>query len=209
MFEKDTIIAMLTRLEIDEHDDSWDISNKVRNKYDPTTCGRVKISDGASKLCFVFLDKPFVVKWSPRRCEEAMQEVEIYQRAEAENLGRFFPKTAFLACINGVNFVVQEKIDKAVADCNMKDNKRFERIGKTATDRIIRKIEHEFWKAAQGYRRSLDYNWARMAIVLYGKKACKALCQFVIDNHINDLHGNNIGYKNGKPIILDFSGYHR
>ena len=30
-----------------------------------------------------------------------------------------------------------------------------------------------------------------------------------IENRINDLHESNIGYKNDRPIILDFSGFDR
>ena len=138
-----------------------------------------------------------------------MEEVEIYNRAMAQDLAKFFPKTAFLVRVNGIDFVAQEKIDKSVSECDRTDVKKFQRISKTATDKIVVKIEQEFQKAGNGYHRSLDHNWAKMAIVLYGKRACKALCEFVIDNSINDLHGSNIGYKDGRPIILDFSGYHR
>lgn len=58
-----------------------------------------------------------------------------------------------------------------------------------------------------GYNRELDYTWAAMALVIYGKTVCKKLCNFIQENKINDLRDANIGYKNNKPIILDFSGF--
>ena len=208
MTEYEKIIDVLKHLGITEYDDSYDAHEKLK-KYDPNLAEQVSVSDGASKICFVFKNKPFVVKWSTNGYKEAMEEVEIYNRAMAQDLAKFFPKTAFLVRVNGIDFVAQEKIDKSVSECDCKDVQRFRRISKTATDKIVYKIEHEFHRAGNGYHRSLDHNWAKMAIVLYGKHACKALCEFVIDNNINDLHGRNIGYKNGRPIILDFSGYHR
>ena len=68
-----------------------------------------------------------------------------------------------------------------------------------------------FKKAAPNgrYARNLDPLWAKMALVIYGKKLCKTLCEFIIENKINDLHESNIGYKNNRPIILDFSGFDR
>ena len=208
MTEYEKIIDVLKHLGITEYDDSYDAHEKLA-KYDCNLAEQVSVSDGASKICFVFKNKPFVVKWSTNGYKEAMEEVEIYNRAMAQDLAKFFPKTAFLVRVNGIDFVAQEKIDKSVSECDRKDVQRFQRISKTATDKIVCKIEHEFRRAGNGYHRSLDHNWAKMAIVLYGKHACKALCEFVVANSINDLHGRNIGYKDGRPIILDFSGYHR
>ena len=208
MTEYEKIIEVLKHLEINSSDDSYDVSEKLR-RYDRNLADQISVSDGASKICFVFKNKPFVIKWSTYGYKEAMEEVEIYNRAMAQNLAKFFPKTAFLIRVNGVDFVAQEKIDKSVSECNRQDVQKFQRIAKTATDKIVFKIEREFGRAGNGYHRSLDHNWAKMAIVLYGKHACKALCEFVVDNSINDLHGRNIGYKDGRPIILDFSGYHR
>ena len=208
MTEYEKIIEVLKHLEINSSDDSYDVSEKLR-RYDRNLADQISVSDGASKICFVFKNKPFVIKWSTYGYKEAMEEVEIYNRAMAQNLAKFFPKTAFLIHVNGIDFVAQEKIDKSVSECNRQDVQKFQRIAKTATDKIVFKIEREFGRAGNGYHRSLNHDWAKMAIVLYGKHACKALCEFVVANSINDLHGRNIGYKDGRPIILDFSGYHR
>lgn len=48
-----------------------------------------------------------------------------------------------------------------------------------------------------------------LVLTLYGKKLCRKLCAFIVENAINDLHTSNIGYNHNKPIILDFSGYDR
>ena len=151
-----------------------------------------------------------VIKWSTSG-DEAEQEAAMYERAKVANLAKFFPQTEILCEHNGITFVRQEKIDFSCREVDNRTARKFERISKTATHNIVHKMDRQFKKAdhGAGYRRDLDTMWAKMAIVLYGKKACKALSDFVQENGINDLHRSNLGYKNGKPIILDFSGFRR
>lgn len=42
---------------------------------------------------------------------------------------------------------------------------------------------------------------------LYGYEFLETLTDFLVRNHINDLHGNNFTYLNRQPKILDYSGY--
>lgn len=207
MISRKEVIELLQVLNITPYEDSYDVLRSLRAKCGDDT--KIKIGEGASKICLIFPDAPFVVKWSTGDYAEAMKEVEIYKKATEKNLEKFFPKTAFLTTINNVDFVVQEKIDFSAREIKISDSKKFDRISRTALDRIVAKMNKEFQKASPICRRGLDERWAKMALVLYGKKACKALCEFIIENKINDLHKSNIGYKNGKPIILDFSGYDR
>lgn len=205
MTERENIIKLLKTLDINSQHDSWEVSSILRKHgYND-----IKVADGASKICLIFPNTSFVVKWSTYGYEEAMREVEVYQKAIDAHLEKFFPKTAFLVKLNDVNFVAQEKIDVTVDGLDFHTRQRFQKISKTALDKIVYKMERQFKKAARYCKRDLDPVWAKMALVLYGKRTCKALCDFIIENKINDLHGSNIGYKNNRPIILDFSGYNR
>lgn len=205
MTERENIIKLLKTLDINSRHDSWEVSSILRKHgYND-----IKVADGASKICLIFPDISFVVKWSTYGYEEAMREVEVYQKAIDAHLEKFFPKTVFLVKLNDVNFVAQEKIDVAVNDLDFYTRQRFQKISKTALDKIVYKMERQFKRAARYCQRDLDPIWAKMALVLYGKRTCKALCDFIIENKINDLHESNIGYKNNRPIILDFSGYDR
>lgn len=203
----DEAIQLLKSLEISARDDSWDVMNRLeKTEYKRT----VNVADGASKICLIPQDAPFVIKWSAGvNTTEAMDEVKIYQKAMEENLAMFFPKTAFLCKINDVNFVVQEKIDCSCGDLSFKKAEKYRSIAQTAKNSLVWKMQKEFHKASREYRRDVDTLWAKMALVIYGKRACMSLERFVIENAINDLHRSNIGFKNDKPIILDFSGYHR
>lgn len=172
-----------------------------------------RIQGGATKLCIVPKHADFVIKWSTsclsneEGYDEAYDEVLIYEKAVRAGLEMFFPKTEILCTIGGVNFVIQEKVDfSALSIPYIKENK-YKYQTRTVSPIIIEKMDNCFYQMKRG--RELDPLWASMAIVLYGKRKCKALCKFIIENSINDLHYSNIGYLKDKPIILDFSGYHR
>lgn len=208
------IISFLNALEIDSDSDSWYVNRRsasLMEKEKFKEIGPIDINDGASKICIVFKNFPFVIKWNPNCGNEAMQEVFIYEDAVKCGLEFFFPKTEFFYEHDGISFVMQEKVDYSARAVYSEKHciTAIKRITKTPTNKIYQKVQKEFWKAGHGYHRDLDEMWAKMAISLYGKKAMKALCKFVVKHEINDLHANNIGYKNLRPVLLDFCGYHR
>ena len=171
-----------------------------------------RVCDGASKLCIVPKHSNFVIKWSvsysfEEGYDEAYDEVLIYEKAVKAGLEMFFPKTEVFCTYNGVIFVIQEKIDFSTSNAPTSKENRYTHKTKTVSPAIVNKMDNCFFQMKRG--RTLNPLWASMAIVLYGKRRCKALCKFIIENDINDLHGSNIGYLKDKPIILDFSGYHR
>ena len=170
------------------------------------------VTDGASKMCIILKDADFVIKWSTcfnheSGFDEAYDEVLIYQRAVKAGLEMFFPKTEVFCIHNGVIFVIQEKIDFSTYNIPISKENRYNSKTRTVSSAIVNKMDNYFFQMKRG--RTLNPLWASMAIVLYGKRRCKALCKFIVENNINDLHGSNIGYLKDKPIILDFSGYHR
>ena len=202
----------LKSLSLSGDEDSYDLHQILSNMG--VARSEVRVHSGASKLCLDFVHEGFVIKWTHSgdvyEVDEAFAEVQIYEKAMREGLQFFFPPTELFATINNIKFVRQEKIDSAACDIPLAEEKKYVRQSRTASDHICEKIQKCFDKAADGnYTRTLNKTWAKMALVFYGKKAVKSLCSFVIENGINDLHENNIGYKNGRPIILDFSGYNR
>lgn len=52
-----------------------------------------------------------------------------------------------------------------------------------------------------------DY-WVADFLNCYGEEAYKKLHDFLADFHIWDMHSGNLGYYNGKPVIVDYGGYH-
>lgn len=207
------IIGFLSALEIEQWSSSSTIQEKIRKRF-PEYTSKITVQRGASKKCLVFQDEDFVIKWATGDVDpennEAVKEIEVYQDAKEKHLEQFFPKTELLAEINGVIFVKQEKIDFSCSRTPFRKCQKYDRIARTVSDHIFDKMASQIRKAGNiNYSRDLDYTWGRMVISLYGKKVAKALCDFIIDHEINDLHGENLGYKNNKPVLLDFSGYDR
>lgn len=208
-----TVLQWLKDLEIDSSMTDWDIQNRM---------GEIRLGSeanmdcGSSKICLIPHNFDFVIKWTysefmEETMDEALREVDMYNKAVEAGLSMFFPKTELFCTMNGINFIKQEKIDFAASGCPYQTFKQYEVKTKTASDKKAQLMDKCFKKAAPNghYARNLDPLWAKMALVIYGKKLCKTLCEFIIENRINDLHESNIGYKNNRPIILDFSGFDR
>ena len=53
----------------------------------------------------------------------------------------------------------------------------------------------------------MDDTWYARVLQLYGKKFLASFEQFSNEVQLNDLHNGNIGWRNGRPIILDYAGY--
>lgn len=200
---REEIIKLIESLNINEYTDSWDVGVAIgRKKIEGVSCHH-----GATKCCLVFDKLDFVIKWSPCSGKEAFAEVVTYEKAKEKNLAFLFPKTNVFTTINGINFIAQEKIDFSCSDTPRYLKEKYEKQSRTVKNRIYHKMEIGF-QLGTYCDRDLNRLWASMVISLYGKKVAKALCDFIRENKINDLHGNNLGYKNNRPIILDFSGYY-
>lgn len=189
----------------------YDISDDVENWE-----GEVFTRSGSSKCCIVFKDKKFVIKWTCDRNgadsdkDEALDEVRIYEHAKAQGLEMFFPKTEVFAEINGVFFIRQEMVDISCSDLPSITERKYAKQSRTASEKIMNKVQAAFDEVRHGrYCRTLNQTWVSMALVLYGKNIVKKFCEFAQKEGINDLHDGNIGYKNNRPILLDFSGFER
>ena len=167
-----------------------------------------QVCDGASKICLVFTDFDFVIKWSTCGENEAMQEVDFYEEAKVRNLDKFFPMTEYFFSHNEIDFVVQEKITIQAEDVYGENMEYLANIGRTVPNYMIEKVQKDLNKVS-GYTRRINRIWIACLLSIHGKRATKALCKFVQEHDINDLHGANVGFKGNRPIILDFSGYHR
>lgn len=176
------------------------------------------LEEGASKRCIIFDSYEAVVKWSydynnKTSFDEAFEEVTIYQKAIEKGLECFFPKTEFLTEIQGVRFVVQERVSCSVWNTPDIIVNKTDKIIKTVSSKTVEKVRQEIRRAAEysgaGRARTVDARWISTMVSIYGKKKVKRLTDFMCECGINDLHSENIGYIGKYPIILDFSGYKR
>lgn len=196
------------------NNDSWNVRRILDGATPDFAFHGYKIHSGASKLCLCNEGGKYVCKWvTDDRYNEAVQEAKVYAKAVEAGLEKFFPYTEIAFETNGITFVFQEKVQYSVSRLPFQLEHKYNQQCKTSLDsgkRIWKKMEREFKRAGdKDYCRDLDQLWACMALTLYGKKLCRKMCAFIVENAINDLHTSNIGYNHNKPIILDFSGYDR
>lgn len=172
------------------------------------------VADGVSKCCIIFHNASFVIKFRKgneyqEEENECLREIQLYKIAKEAGLEMFFPATEFLGKIKETYFTIQQKIDFSVSDCSYNKMNKYENICKTVKPKTIDKMRQGFKINNCDYNRILDSLWASMVISIYGKKLCKKLCNFIQENRINDLHNDNIGYLNDKPVLIDFAGYYK
>ena len=196
------------------NDDSWNVKHILNGATPDFTFHGYNIRFGASKLCLCNDSGAYVCKWvTDDRYNEAVQEAKVYAKAVEAGLEKFFPYTEIAFEMNGITFVFQEKVQYSASRLPYSIRSKFLKQCKTSLDcekRIWKKMEREFKRAGdKDYGRDLDQLWACMALSIYGKKLCRKLCAFIVENAINDLHTSNIVYNHNKPFILDFSGYDR
>ena len=168
---------------------------------------------GISKICLVFYDADFVFKYSNPNAysdgNEAEREIENYNKAVELGIEMFFPKTYLFCRIDGINIVYQEKIDYSVDEsweCQDQD-KTYNLVHSMSIKDII-STRDRFNIEGDKYNRSIDAVWVAFVVALYSKEIIDKLINFIHERKINDLHTGNLGYKNNKPVILDFSGYY-
>lgn len=164
-----------------------------------------KSASGATKFCYIIPDADFVIKFcrNNKRYNECEQEAKAYQSGKKYGIERVLLETRFVyESPNGTRFFMQPKISESHDRVSRKTRQKAIRINKTVRPKMCEKIRNSM------YYDDLDRNWLSMVISLYGKRFCRSLEQWSKENHVNDLHNANIGYVKGKPVILDYSGYH-
>ena len=67
--------------------------------------------------------------------------------------------------------------------------------------------DREYLASSKSPLTQRDIEVAATFLEFYGKEMYEALTQFCIDYEINDLHNGNIGSVDGRPVIIDYSGY--
>ena len=125
-------------------------------------------------------------------------EVDIYDETEYENpeYAFIFPKTFFYKEINKVKYYLQEKC-KCGGGC---DTSNSSHAAQTVGNELYEDANNEY-----GSVESLE--WCISLVENYGVEKAKEVMKYLKKMNITDLHNGNIGYRNGKPIILDYSGF--
>lgn len=154
---------------------------------------------GATKIVFDFDRIPDYVIKVPLNCitcgnffnycnDYCLLEVQNYEKAASAGLSEFFAETQLFNEYEGLPLYAQSKV---IAD----------------EDEVCSDIRTYYDNIGEG-----DYDYSAECVeewlMDYAGAASDALCHFLNENKINDIHTGNVGFLDGSPIIFDYSGYH-
>lgn len=181
-----------------------------------------KFFSGATKLVILFPGADYVIKipfngqytynaddelifWEfengsfGRTWDYCLGEVEQYERAKKEGLENFFAKTEFIGYVSGHPIYVQERatIYEEVAQEKDRQKNSWERR-KSARDLCD----------SNGYS-CFNGLWISDLQDYCGGPDDELFCSFMdyVTDYISDLHMGNVGYIDGKPVLVDYAGF--
>ena len=132
---------------------------------------------------------PFV----PLKYDYCRLEEENYEYARENDVEDYFAKITLIDFIDGFAIYVQEKVASFYSSKSRTHYSEAERKA------LRQSYEYDLER--------IPLDWALDFINAYGEEEFINFLNFTIDYHINDLHGENVAYRNGKPILCDYSGF--
>lgn len=169
---------------------------------------------GATKFVFLFEDTDFVIKLPYRGtiyedefsefcggfcgswdyCET---EVNLYKAAKEAGLERCFAKTTEVGTLNGHPLYAQEK---ALIWGDIHDINDYSEQKKRST--------RERCQSGDKYYYCFHPCWLSDFLDYYGEEMFDQFMDFIEEYVIEDLHSSNLGYINGRPVVVDYSSFH-
>ncbi len=163
---------------------------------------------GASRWCITCNDWDFVLKF-PRYVYTSLDycalEADNYLKAKSYGIADILlPIEHIYTTQAGLPIYKQPKITTAMCDLSEERSKALAKKVETVIHSVT------FQKCVQGCHDGwrIPRVWFGRVIQLYGKRFVRAFEAWTAECKVNDLHNSNVGFKNGKPIILDYAGFH-
>ena len=163
-------------------------------------------SHGETRWCFWFDDCDMVIKIprfdGGRDFDYCQRELHNYEKARIYRVERILLPIEYIGEYGAVSVYLQPRFTYSHDDMS---------AGKHNT---LRKKLNNIPNRSKVLASSLnnlysrvDREWYARVLQLYGKKFLASFEKFSRDARLNDLHDGNIGWRNGRPIILDYAGY--
>ena len=143
------------------------------------------------------------------------EEAQIVQEAKELNLNEYFAETLYLGDVRGYPIYAQEKVTVMTDRYELDEDEDYDSIY-DETAGLLDSYEGSDNSDSSYYSSEYDdednnvlpLNWSLVFVKKYGVDALKSLIEFIQDMGINDIHSDNVGFIDGNPILLDYSGYY-
>ena len=127
-------------------------------------------------------------------------EAYVYHRAKAKNVDKCFAATEFLGWAKDHPIYTQERCVIFSSDESSSYHEKHES-----------RTQEDYNKLSE-LRRKIDFydtdaDWLLDFLIYWGEEILTKFAEFAFDCNINDLHNGNIGYRNGVPVLVDYSSY--
>lgn len=123
-------------------------------------------------------------------------EVRLYELAKMSGIEKYFLKNDFLGKIKGHPIYTQP-----FASPLSEEGYRYQKVPREERQDIIYECEEKGIYCFNAV-------WIKDFILAYGIDELIKLDEFLKDCGLEDLHDGNLGYFEGKPIIIDYGGYY-
>ena len=155
----------------------------------------VSVMSGATKAVFAVegMDTVAKIGFQDFKVDHAAREAQIYQEARSVHLEQFFVPCEKIGEISSLDVFEMELVE----------------VGEDL-------VTSDMWQKCSGSMSGEEISGAiddddcyieYLFPFYYSDEEMTQLYDFISELKINDLHSGNIGYENGRIVIIDYSGY--
>lgn len=158
---------------------------------------------GAFKYCIYHKDWDQVIKISHLdssvKIDPCLDECRVYETSSKFGIQMVLLKAQYICTLeNGQGIMTQEKATVIHNELTYQQEKKYKNMVKTLSGNCYK-------ERTTFYQPRMPSLWLKAAIVTYGRKRIVALAKWTRAVKIYDLHSGNIGYRHGKPVIIDYA----
>lgn len=162
------------------------------------------IDEGASRTVISHDSWDFVLKVNTYEYEEedvnAREECN-YTSAKEYKVEDFLLPIKKFYCIGSLEFYIQPKITSI-----------YSRVMQTSAespswDIYRNRISEKDFISCVGCLDRMPNDFLKICIGYYGAEFMERVCKWATAQKVNDLHGSNIGFYHGRPVLFDYAGF--
>lgn len=188
---------------------SWKFFDALCKDYH----GEISINCGATRWCISFKKYDYVLKM-PRFEETTIdycaKELANYYQACKMHIEQILLPIEKIAVLSKSNYPIYKQPKYS---CSWRGaNKDFLQKLNDNMDKIYPETSKSYNILCHTQRHLYDcqisiYFLSRV-MQLYGKKFLRRFCKWTNKQKVNDLHRDNYGFRNNKPVLIDYAGFY-
>ena len=161
------------------------------------------IDEGASRTVISHDSWDFVLKVNTYEYEEedvnAREECNYTSAKEYEVEDFLLPIKKFY-CIGPLDFYIQPKITSIYSHIRTSTEK-------SSWDTYRDRASEKDFISYVGCLDRMPNDFLKICLGYYGTEFMERVCKWATAQKINDLHGSNVGFYHGRPVLFDYAGF--